>query len=93
MVMSVLTRAPRVKNAPLALPRRFWLLRHVDVSGVSGTGKVAEGVLFSTGMVAVNWCKPPYAVGLFPSLEAVQRVHGHKGQTELIWLDQGPPSP
>lgn len=87
--MSVLTRRARGKKAPLVLPRRFWLLRHRDVSGVSGTGKVAEGVLFSTGMVVLNWCKSPFALSLYPSVEAVTAVHGHAGRTELVWLDEG----
>ena len=35
--------------------RRFELHRDDDVSGVSGTGVVAEGVLFSSGRVALEW--------------------------------------
>ena len=29
--------------------RNFNLIRHIDVSGLSGTGVVAEGVVFSDG--------------------------------------------
>ena len=32
--------------------RRFYLQRDEDATGISGTGKVAEGILFSTGWVA-----------------------------------------
>lgn len=32
-------------------PRVFVLQRHVDVSGVSGTGEIAEGVEWSDGTV------------------------------------------
>lgn len=35
--------------------RRFRLIRHHDVSGVSGTGPVAEGVQFTDGAVALRW--------------------------------------
>lgn len=37
-------------------PQRFRLVRHEDVSGVSGTGVVAEGVLFSSGKAVLSWC-------------------------------------
>jgi len=35
--------------------RTFVLHRDEDVSGVSGTGVVAEGVVFSDGAVVVRW--------------------------------------
>ena len=35
--------------------RRFELHRDHDVSGVSGTGLVAEGALFSDGVAVVRW--------------------------------------
>ena len=35
--------------------RPFWLVRDTDVSGISGTGVVAEGVEFSSGVVALTW--------------------------------------
>src|SRR5256885_979339 len=39
--------------------RTFTLRREEDVSGVSGTGIVLEGTLFSTGVVVVHWLTPP----------------------------------
>jgi hypothetical protein len=33
----------------------FWLERVEDESGVSGVGRVAEGVIFSSGWCAVTW--------------------------------------
>lgn len=36
-------------------PRTFVLNRHRDISGVSGTGLVAEGVVWSDGAVALRW--------------------------------------
>src|SRR5579872_1239536 len=46
--------ADRLRGAERT-PRRFVLVRHEDVSGVSGTGVVAEGVAFSNGVVALQW--------------------------------------
>ena len=33
----------------------FWLERVEDESGVSGVGRVAEGVIFSSGWFAMTW--------------------------------------
>ena len=35
--------------------RIFSLVRHEDVSGVSGTGRVADGVEFNDGTVVLRW--------------------------------------
>lgn len=67
--------------------RRFVLVRHQDVSGVSGTGIVAEGVRFSDGVVALRWLRAPHATNIYPSVGQLLAVHGHNGLTELRWLD------
>jgi hypothetical protein len=36
-------------------PRLFSLIRHVDESGISGTGRGLDGVIFHTGQVVVCW--------------------------------------
>ncbi len=73
----------------LRSPRRFLLFRKEDVSGVSGTGVVAEGVEFSTGMVALMWLGewPTSVVFHDRGIESVRVVHGHSGATKIIWLD------
>lgn len=40
----------------LGAPLAFTLYRGKDSSGVSGTGKVLEGIIFSDCTVAVHWC-------------------------------------
>ena len=72
----------------LPSPQRFWLVRHCDASGVSGTGLVAEGVRFSSGKVVLNWLRPPGSLGIFMSLADLLAVHGHQGQTQIEWLDE-----
>jgi hypothetical protein len=71
--------------------RRFQLVRHEDVTGVSGTGVVAEGCTFSDGSGAVRWLVGPYhsTVSWDPPtvLEALEAVHGHSGRTEIVYLD------
>jgi hypothetical protein len=70
--------------------RRFELHRHTDPTGVSGTGVVAEGIEFSDGVVALRWrSKWPTSVVFHDrGMEAVEAVHGHGGETEIVWLDQ-----
>lgn len=70
--------------------RRFFLMRNHDVSGVSGTGIVAEGILFSTGKAVINWLNGVHSVGVFESIEDLTTVHGHNGATVIQWVDQLP---
>lgn len=57
--------------------RRFTMRREHDVSGVSGTGTVLEGVLFSTGVVVIHWLTPPPrgSISVFDSLDQFLAIH------------------
>jgi len=76
---------------PALRARRFKLVRHSDVSGVSGTGVVAEGVEWSDGSVALHWGGrwPTTTVYETGGVEAILAIHGHQGATEIVW-DDGP---
>lgn len=67
--------------------RRFTLERDVDVSGVSGTGTVAEGVEFSDGSAVVHWLGDTPSHVIWPSIEMVRRIHGHGGATRVVYQD------
>ena len=69
--------------------RRFELRRHEDLTGISGTGTVAEGVAFSDGSVALRWLTnwPTSVVFHDRGIDSVTQVHGHGGRTEIAWLD------
>lgn len=89
----------RTLTAPRStMARRFYLLRDVDVTGISGIGAVAEGVEFTDGTVAMRWREMPedsdaYQRGvrattvLFPQVDAVVALHGHDGITRVQWID------
>jgi hypothetical protein len=78
-------------------PRAFVLVRHVDVSGVSGTGVVAEGTVWSDGSASVRWPGRGPGTGLggrsgsvafWPDgVRGVEATHGHDGATEVRYLD------
>jgi hypothetical protein len=68
--------------------KTFFLLRKIDTTGVSGTGVVAEGVQFSDGKVAMRWLVGEHqSTVVYDSAAAVVAIHGHNGQTQLIWRD------
>ncbi len=73
--------------------RRFHLNRIEDESGVSGTGKVAEGVLFNGTFYIVSWISLHRSLTTYLSLAELQAVHGHEGKTELVWIDGDPELP
>lgn len=68
--------------------RTFTLQRDVDVTGVSGTGVVADGVEFDDDTVVIHWrgdtastvvWSPPNAMA------KVEKIHGHGGATRIVW--------
>jgi hypothetical protein len=70
-------------------PRTFVLDRRRDISGVSGTGLVAEGVVWSDGAVALRWSgENPTTVAFETGIEGVEAIHGHGGATEVRFLDE-----
>jgi len=64
--------------------RKFYLLRHEDVNGYSGTGVVAEGVIFDDGTGAFTWLTPMKTITVFMKMADIRNMHGHDGKTEVI---------
>lgn len=73
--------------------RRFVMQRAYDASGVSGTGVVLEGVLFSTGVVVIHWLTPPPrgSISVFDSLEQFLSIHvrPHPGNHTVLEFEDG----
>lgn len=68
--------------------RRFVLRRMVDVSGISGTGIVAEGVQFSDGHCSIRWMTAKQSNAQYESVQHILDIHGHSGSTVVEWLDK-----
>ena len=68
-------------------PKRFQLNRNNDVSGVSGTGVVAYGVMFSDRTAAMRWCSSLSSLAVYNDIDDVVSIHGHEGGTVLEWID------
>lgn len=76
---------------PAASP--FVLRRNHDVTGVSGTGIVADGVLFPAAggsKAVVRWRGERGSTVVWDNLRHVQEIHGHDGATvvKLIPVDE-----
>ena len=67
--------------------RRFYLNRLHDVSGVSGEGIVAEGVVLSNGQVVLRWLGKYSSIEIHRSIEIIAAIHGHDGKTVIEWDD------
>ena len=67
--------------------REFVLVRNKDISGTSGVGVVAEGVVFSDGQAILKWLRDPFSLGVYSSLEHLVAVHGHGGNTQVEFVE------
>ena len=77
-------------GASVPMMRRFELHRDIDETGISGTGVVAEGVLFSDKRVVVRWLTSQTAsptTVIHDDIDNVQALHGHNGKTRIEWID------
>lgn len=63
----------------------FWLKRTQDISGTSGTGIVAEGVIFSDGECVMHWLSDLTSVAVYKNIETLERIHGHNGSTTIVY--------
>lgn len=64
----------------------FELHRDTDVSGISGTGVVAQGVEFDDSTCCIRWLTEYRTTVMAESMEVVRRVHGHNGSTRVVYL-------
>lgn len=67
--------------------RKFHLWRDRDETGVSGTGKIAEGCVFSNGWVSLVFLTQVSSLAFYSCIEDVEFIHGHKGSTRVVFED------
>lgn len=68
-------------------PRRFMLHRVVDVHDFTGHGVVAYGVEWPDGRCSYRWNSSLATTVAADSIKDVEAIHGHDGQTEVVWID------
>lgn len=64
--------------------RMFELHRDEDETGVSGTGVIADGVVFPDGSVVLKWKTATSSTTIFKSVDDMLKVHGHAGKTRMV---------
>jgi len=64
--------------------RPFYLERVEDETGVSGTGIVAVGAVYPSGICIVEWLTFTSSLNQYRSLDHVKEVHGHSGKTKVV---------
>ena len=72
---------------------RFVLERRIDVSGISGVGDVAEGVVFNDGTTVLRWLAIPgvrSTTVIHDDIASVVNLHGHGGHSHVRWIDEEP---
>jgi hypothetical protein len=76
-------------------PRAFTVHRAADATGVSGTGRVLDGVIFHTGQVVVCWRSGYGSVTIFENWKAFDSVHlkAHPENRARIVFFDGAASP
>lgn len=69
------------------MPKLFEVIRTEDCSGVSGCGKVADGVQFDNGQVIIQWTcrKSNQSLEVHHSVDGFIEIHGHNGKTTIKW--------
>tara|TARA_R110002167_G_scaffold362462_1_gene581636 strand:+ start:100 stop:423 length:324 start_codon:yes stop_codon:yes gene_type:complete len=61
----------------------FYLNRIEDESGISGTGRVAQGFIFDNGKVALTWLSEHPSITIYDNIGEVRAIHSHDGKTTI----------
>ena len=69
--------------------RVFRLVRDRDITGFSGAGHVADGVVWPDGTVSMRWRGPLRTTVTAVCIDDIQTIHGHDGATRVVWADLG----
>lgn len=62
--------------------------RDADISGVSGVGVVAQGVVFDDGTTVIRWHGEHCSTAVWDTLVDAIEIHGHNGATRFIFDDE-----
>jgi len=69
------------------MSKRFHLEREKDISGISGCGCIAEGVVFEDGEAVLHWKGDHACTNVYKSIQDVEHIHGHNGCTKVVFDD------
>ena len=75
---------PGIRGNQMA--RRFVLIRD-EQDSINPPGIVAEGVVFDSTRVVINWTTKPYSTQVFDNLSDLLAIQKHNGVTRIQWVD------
>jgi hypothetical protein len=67
--------------------KRFNIVRSKDISGVSGIGIVAVGVVFPDHSAVLKWLSEVHSTIVYNNISEVEKIHGHEGATRIEYID------
>ena len=70
------------KSAPL-IEKMEKVMKIFYLSGISGTGRGAQGFVFDNGKVAVTWLSEHPSVTIYDNIGEIHAIHGHGGKTQV----------
>ena len=68
--------------------QEFYLFREEDVSGTSGTGVVARGVVLPSGKCVLEWTSFHTSIALYNNVQDVESIHGHGCKTKVVLVQK-----
>lgn len=81
---------PKLSTMVTEVPRlrKFYLERNEDVSGNSGTGIVAVGFMYPSGLCIMEWMTPIKSINQYHSIADLEACHSHEGKTIVKWAKE-----
>ena len=71
-----------------SLIQKIYLDRTLDETGMSGTGKVAEGVILPNKICVMWWLVKPYTIGIYNNINELAELHSHGRNTTKVVLEK-----
>lgn len=62
----------------------FYLERAEDETGVSGTGIVAIGAVYPSGICIMEWLTFTSSINQYRNIDHLKEVHSHGGKTKVV---------
>ncbi|OGZ61311.1 MAG: hypothetical protein A3H51_02720, partial [Candidatus Spechtbacteria bacterium RIFCSPLOWO2_02_FULL_38_8] len=56
-------------------PRVFTMVRKKDENGISGRGRVLDGVIFEDGKTVISWRSAKPSIAIYNSFEEFKQIH------------------
>ena len=67
----------------------FSMVRNTDSTGISGTGRVLDGVIFDSGVTVVEWHGKSHvqSLGVYKTFEEFKFIHIDSHPENDTWID------